>query len=286
MSCISISPCTTYSFLIPFFRKDSSSCWSLEDEVTLTSALATFLASPVPKVWQNGLYDRWVLQYGFSMPVYGNTDDTMLKWWEKYCELEKNLGMQTSVLTDEPYYKGDRKSQDDSTFFSYCCKDSAVTYEINQKLETMLSPSSRKHYEFNHCLLNLFLYIELRGILYDRVKAKSRLEEVQSAIHLSQGQLDRLCNCGIPLEWTKVERELETRSVCAFKKDSTQAKKDYESTFEGLLEICRKEELSVTEQSFLAKFLGCLSTSKVQDLNNTYTKTLLSQSKRTKTRVR
>jgi uracil-DNA glycosylase family 4 len=260
MSCISIATNESASFCIPFFRKDGSSCWTEDQEMQILRALSALLADPnVHKIWQNGLYDRFVLQYGFHMPVLGNVDDTMLKFWEKYCELEKNLGVQASILTDEPFYKGDRKTQDDRTFYEYCCKDSAITFEINDRLTPLLaahSPRALSHYRFNHSLLNLFLYCELRGIRYDSRKAQERLSEVNTFFYRLQAELDAIAGCGIPHTCVGKDLEAVVRHIACHKRDKTRALKEYESTLPIMLGLCRKPALTKEEYGFLDIQLG------------------------------
>ena len=117
LSCISIATSASYSFIIPFARLDGSHYWNEEEEFFIWKAFIALMEnSKVLKVWQNGLYDRFVLQYGYGIVVLGNVDDTMLKWWEKYCELRRKLSVQASVLTNEQYWKHERvgKSEDDN----------------------------------------------------------------------------------------------------------------------------------------------------------------------------
>ena len=197
MPCISISDRTDFAFIIPFYHLDGSSYWSVEDEMEVWRMLTSILTNDtIPKIWQNGLYDRFVLQYGFKIPVLGNHDDTMLLWWERFCELEKGLGFQASVATDEPYYKADRKSGNTTTFYEYCCKDSVLTFEIHEKALATLRPSSLKHYRFNNTLLSALLYSELRGIRYDLKEAAQCLTITDSHINSLQYKLDTMAGVG------------------------------------------------------------------------------------------
>lgn len=110
MSCLSIAPDKGYSFIVPFATKAGSSLHSAEDETRIWRRLADVLEDPqIPKVLQNSLYDRFVLQYSYKIVVRGVIDDTMLRFWEMWCELPKNLGFQASILTDEPYWKDEGK---------------------------------------------------------------------------------------------------------------------------------------------------------------------------------
>lgn len=192
LSCISFATSPSYSFLVPFTRLDGSAYWNPDEESRLWKEVACIMADRgIKKVWQNGLYDRFVLQWSYNCLVR-NSEDIMLAWWEQYCELKKSLGFQCSILTNEPFYKSDRKTTDQATFYKYCCRDSAVTYEIYTKLMAILQPKQKAHYLFNNTALNFLLYAELRGIRYNQPLADRRLEDVEVEIINLQNSLDTI----------------------------------------------------------------------------------------------
>lgn len=115
LSCCSIANSDLYSFIIPFSRLDGSHYWPLEQEWLVWKAFIELMENPnVPKIFQNGLYDRFCLQYGYGIVVRGNVDDTLLKFWEWRCELRKKLSVQASILTKEPYWKHERLGTKDA----------------------------------------------------------------------------------------------------------------------------------------------------------------------------
>lgn len=111
MSCISIAPSPDYAFIIPLATRGNNNYYdSLEDEISIWRALSSILEDPIiPKVLQNSLYDRFVLQYSYKIVVRGVIDDTMLRHSELYSELPKALSFQASIYTDEPYWKHESK---------------------------------------------------------------------------------------------------------------------------------------------------------------------------------
>jgi DNA polymerase len=233
LTCLSIATDPELSYLVPFTKLDGTSYWQYEEEeVLIWELVVKIMADPlIKKIWQNGLYDRFALQYGYDVVILGNEDDTMPKFWEKYCELEKSLGFQCSVLTNEPYYKGDRKSDDRDTYYRYCCKDSALTYEINERLKLLLDHEQNQHYRFNHDLLNPLLYMELRGILYDTKLAKERLREVNHHVYSIQADLDQ--NVGLQVDW-ETDRQVSMqriRDIMCYKRSPNQPKKDYAKAY-------------------------------------------------------
>jgi uracil-DNA glycosylase family 4 len=264
MSCIGIATSPSNAFIVPFTKLDGSSYWSIDEETSVWYLLASILCDrQINKVWQNGLYDRFVLQYAHDIVVQGNVDDTMLKFWELYCELEKSLGFQCSILTNEPFYKMDRKSQDQDTFYTYCCKDACVTYEINQKLSPLLEDGQRNHYQFNNEVLHFLLYAELRGIRYNEPLAQVRLEEMQRQVLLAQEKLDGIARgmgalSGIDYEKTNEEILAQVQEICCYKRDKTQPKKSFIE--DGYWDIYRRlhdaNQLSCTERGQISKLTG------------------------------
>lgn len=117
------------------------------------------------------------------------------------------------------------------TFYTYCCKDSAVTFEINESLEAKLPPLSKQHYSLNLALLNAFLYMELQGIRYDKEKAKERLEQINSIIYRLQYKLDTIAKVGISTSTEKSSILARVQSTMCFKKDSTIPRKEFEEEY-------------------------------------------------------
>lgn len=216
MSCISFAISKNSAFIVPFFDKALNRYYDLATECKIFRLMADVLEDPeIPKILQNSLYDRFVLQYCYKIRVSNVHDDTMLKHWEYYCELPKSLDTQASIYTKEPYYKGDRKTQDDKTFFEYCCRDSAVTYEINSVLTPRIGGTSLEHYRLNMRLLQPLLYMELRGIRYDYYGAQCRRADVRGKMFEEQARLN-----GLTSHYVKSKDDLfrSARENLAYKK--------------------------------------------------------------------
>lgn len=233
MSCIGFAVSPTDTFILPFERLNRDSYWNVDQEATLWKLLADIMADgEIPKVWQNGLYDRFVLQYGYDILVRNSADDTMLKWFEEFCELEKALSVQTSVLTDEPFYKFNRKTEDQDTFYRYCCTDAAVTFEINKKLTPKLDHSQTLHYKFNNDCLNFLLYAELRGMRYDTEEAYRRLKEMEGFVYELQEKLDEEARKigaleGINFNTSNEAILQQVQEICCYKRDKSKPKQQF-----------------------------------------------------------
>lgn len=78
------------------------------DELAARHLVRVILASPWPKLFQNGLYDiQWLLRDGFA--VRNAADDTMLLHHAIHPEMRKGLGFLGSLYTNEPSWKLMRK---------------------------------------------------------------------------------------------------------------------------------------------------------------------------------
>jgi DNA polymerase I-like protein with 3'-5' exonuclease and polymerase domains len=237
MTCISIATSPSYAFIIPF----TNSFWPEHLEPLMWRSLANVLGDPdIPKILQNSLYDTFVLQHSYNLPVRGIIDDTMLKHWALYCELPKSLGFQASIYTKEPYYKSERSSDDRRTHYAYCCKDSAVTYEISDKLDTLLHGPALAHYRLNVSLLEPLLYMELKGMAYDSIKASDRLAYVNTYINRLQWMLNELT--GMPFNPANTLHIM--RETFCFVKASSRI-----NTFEDVLPNCKLPYLSAATEA-------------------------------------
>jgi len=106
ISCISFSADPDHAFVIPFlaWRKPNHSYWSVEEEVEVRKIMQSVLASPVPKLFQNGLYDiQYLLRERFKL--WNISEDTMLIQHALYPEMPKSLGFLGSIHTNEAAWK-------------------------------------------------------------------------------------------------------------------------------------------------------------------------------------
>ena len=82
------------------------------DEREAWGFVREFLASPAPKVFQNGLYDiQWLLRRGIR--ITNVAEDTMLLHHAIHPEMRKGLGFLGSIYTSEPSWKLMRKRAGD-----------------------------------------------------------------------------------------------------------------------------------------------------------------------------
>jgi DNA polymerase len=194
VSCCGIATESRGAFIVPFFYGQKTYFTERESAMVM-QALSRMLMNPdVPKILQNSLYDSFVMAWVHKIVIRNVKEDTMLKHWELYPEMEKGLGFQTSYYTNEPYYKAERGSITADGFFTYCCKDAAITYEICHKQASLLQArpeGASDHYRFNMAMLRPLLYMELRGIRYDSNKAYSKVKALEAEMSILQAEINQ-----------------------------------------------------------------------------------------------
>lgn len=207
MSCVSFATSPNNCFIVPL------GTYADHERIIVLRALHEFLSSSTPKILQNQLYDNFVLSWTYHSPIRNVIWDTMLSGWEIYPELLKGLGTQVSIWTREPYYKLDGKvmrkmakgegftETDTRRHHRYCCTDSACTYEIYEAHRKYFlgRDGSYEHFRFNMSLLPALLYMELRGMAYDKQLANSMLTDTYAKLSSIQQDIDT----NILNVWTK-----------------------------------------------------------------------------------
>ena len=176
--CVSICGDPTRSICIVWSRFDDH-----EHARVLQSFSRLMFRADVPKVLQNQLYDNFILSYGFGIPIRNVAEDTLIKGWSIYAELPRSLSTQASVWTRQPHWKtADMYAEVGENLYRGCAMDSAVTLEICSAQDTALTGPPLAHYRKMIELQTPFLYMELRGIRYDKENATRMLRETTDKI--------------------------------------------------------------------------------------------------------
>lgn len=184
--CVSLSSEPTRSICIVWERFTPA-----EHARVLQSFSRLMYRDNVPKVLQNQLYDNFVLSYGFGIPIRGVAEDTLIKGWSIYAELPRSLATQASVWTREPHWKnGEMYAEVGENLYRGCARDSAVTLEICLAQDSALTGAPLAHYRKMIELQTPFLFMELRGIRYDRENAKAMLARTIEEIRPVGDRLD------------------------------------------------------------------------------------------------
>lgn len=146
--------------------------------------LSELLMNPkFKKVGQNFKYDEDKITR-LGLPIDKLFSDTMLKAFAINPELPKNLGFNTSIFTEEPYYKHEGANFDPSKqpiedLFIYNARDACVTVEIDEEMDKDLDElGMREYYEnFIMQLHPLYLHIESVGFRVDNFRKEVLLRK-------------------------------------------------------------------------------------------------------------
>lgn len=107
ISCIGFAPSREEACVIPFidFGKPNWSYWdNVGDEKLAWQCAQRLCESPVPKIFQNGVYDaQYIMKMGLK--INAMLEDTMLLHHSLFPELQKGLGFLGSIYSNEPAWK-------------------------------------------------------------------------------------------------------------------------------------------------------------------------------------
>lgn len=131
--CIGFAHSKGHAIVVPLWNVGGISTIPDSDMVQIWIIVAEMLHE-FDIVGQNFNYDRdKILRLGFS--IRRLADDTMLKAMAINPELPKGLGFNTSIYTEEPFYKDEGMYEGSiEDLFKGCGKDACVTFEINEAM--------------------------------------------------------------------------------------------------------------------------------------------------------
>jgi uracil-DNA glycosylase len=116
IKCIGFASSRSEALVVPFvdLAQPEGSYWATASEERAARELVgQLLASPIPKLFQNGLYDlQYIWREGWS--VAACAEDTMLMHHSLFPELQKGLGFMGSIYTNEASWKLMRRPRADT----------------------------------------------------------------------------------------------------------------------------------------------------------------------------
>ena len=185
VSCVSLAISPTLSISIPFWFGSSGSFYSVEQEMHLWGLLKKILEdSAIKKIAQNAQYDMTILADKYDIVVSPLWLDTMVAFHSIYPELPKALAFLTSIYTDAPYYKFQRRTDDMTEFFRYNAMDSAVTYEVAFKIMKEMQEAGTVdfYYEHMHSLIEPLMNMSRKGVLLNTELKKKSIKEYKEEL--------------------------------------------------------------------------------------------------------
>lgn len=197
----------------------------LTEQIEIYLTLARFLNRPEVKlIGQNIKYDhdKLIAVSRILEPWAGKIGaDTSLMMGIVYPEFPKNLAFQTSLFTNEPYYKDEGKEFNPKkdkaeVLLSYNAKDAMVTYEnkiaLDKELDEFGTIYGRDlrgfYYDYVNKLHDFYMDIEQEGLDVDRERRDFLLGDYRSEIVKRQLELNDLVGHEINVRSPKQIKEL------------------------------------------------------------------------------
>jgi uracil-DNA glycosylase family 4 len=192
--CISFAFNSTEAISVPLFPSLNPELrMSRGDTIQNWKDIVEIMAdSKIQKIGQNFKFDETLLKRclndttNFGILTRGFYFDTMLAFRTLYPELSGSLAFQTSVLTEEPYYKEEGKGYNPKKdkierLLLYNAKDAVVTFECHEKELSELSERKLEEFFFERVmpLHPFYSRLEQRGIRRDNFAQKYLREKYE-----------------------------------------------------------------------------------------------------------
>jgi uracil-DNA glycosylase family 4 len=200
--CIGISFNPNRGLTIPLWNCDGISNIPDSDLASVWILLAKILYQEI--VGQNFGYDRdKIKRLGFIISKLAS--DTMLKAFCINPELPKNLAFNTSIYTEEPFYKNEGMYEGSiEELMIGCARDACVTKEVDLAMDAKLDDMGMRPYYENFMLplYELYAYIESEGLKVNESVRENLIKKYVEWDERIRYQLFRLAgdyiNCSSP----------------------------------------------------------------------------------------
>lgn len=159
--CIGIAFNARHGMCVPLWNQGGISSIPDSDLTQIWLILADFLQSIEGVIGQNFNYDRdKLIRLGFIIKKI--ISDTMMKAFAINPELPKGLAFNTSIYTEEPYYKDEGMYEGTiNDLMIGCSRDACVTHEIDSNMEPDLIEIGQKDYYYNYLMKLPDMYWEM-----------------------------------------------------------------------------------------------------------------------------
>lgn len=167
--CIGLAFNKSHGMTVPLWNRDGISTLHDNELARIWGLLSDILWRVNGVIGQNFNYDRdKILRLGFQ--VKRVKEDTMFKAFAINPELPKGLAFNTSIYTEEPYYKDEGMYEGSyNDLFTGCARDSCVTRELCDNMDEDLDGINQRKYYENYLMKLPYMYwkIEQQGFAID-----------------------------------------------------------------------------------------------------------------------
>lgn len=176
--CMGLALTKHHGMVVPLWNCDDISNIPSSDMVQMWIILSEMLYEK-DIIGQNFNYDRdKIKRLGFVIRTLAS--DTMLKAHAINPELPKGLAFNTSIFTEEPFYKDEGMYKGSiSDLLIGCARDSCVTFEVNENMDRDLDELGQRPFFENFLmkLPDLYWSIEQQGMKIDTEKRDALLRK-------------------------------------------------------------------------------------------------------------
>ena len=167
--CIGFAFNRHHGLSIPFWNNDGSLINTPDSDMVNIWILIQYILDNFGIIGQNFNYDRDKLKrLGFS--VRNHYDDLMMKAFCINPEFPKGLAFNTSIYTEEPFYKDEGMYEGEpKDLLLGCARDSCVQFEVNEEMDKdLIELNLQKFYRnFLMTLPEIYAEIESTGFVID-----------------------------------------------------------------------------------------------------------------------
>ena len=202
ITCIAFAPAANWAICVP----TTLDYWGNKADLALVWSLVKAVCGHgVPKVLQNGLFDRFHLKRERDIDVVNHRWDTLCLSHAWDSASKHSLAKLASIWTREPYWKDDAKDLDEDDgecdfedvksiddFWRYCAKDAAVTYEIKDRIVPVLEADGKLARYMQHYppLFDPLLKMMLDGVRQDPHTKAAHLQQLDVDLAAHRANLD------------------------------------------------------------------------------------------------
>lgn len=196
ISCLSFAPSQWECMSIPLVdaHQPGKQYFKPSEEVEVWRWINKALYTENTKIGQNLMFDASWMFHFHNCLMRGEVKDTMIAHHIMYPDFPKGLDFLSSIYTDEPYYKEDRKlwktlGVDQPRFWLYNAKDSAITYAVWDALEEEVKRDYQETYDMTLRLFYPLLYMIERGVTIDKERLATTRVRIQEEIRKKRIEL-------------------------------------------------------------------------------------------------
>jgi uracil-DNA glycosylase family 4 len=191
--CVGLAFTPSHAMVVPLWNVEGISNIPTSDMIQIWIILSEMLWEN-EIVGQNFNYDRdKIFRLGFVIRKLAS--DVMLKAHAINPELPKGLAFNTSLFTEEPFYKDEGMYQGSiNDLFLGCGRDACVTFEIDQNMDADLDELGMRPFYENFLLRlpDLYWSIERQGFRVDTVERDALLRKYVSWDETTRYELFKL----------------------------------------------------------------------------------------------